>query len=146
MIGTHRFQNGSLVLVKNKSTAHTWFFRFYEEVEGRRVYRKLKVGSVRQLPHRRDAEKAVLALRSKINSDTRSPETVNELITHYKKFELVPESGRQLPLNNGSVHSARLLQRGQRFRNIMSALLAHAKRYEMVSAIPIEGVAAPPRG
>ena len=35
-------------------------------------------------------EKAVLALRGKINNETSSPETVNDLLTHYQKNELTP--------------------------------------------------------
>ncbi len=34
MIESRRFQNGSLTLVKNKTTLATWFLRFYEEVAG----------------------------------------------------------------------------------------------------------------
>jgi integrase len=88
MSGAPRFQHGSLIKVKNKSTDDTWFLRFYEDVQGKRVYRKQKIGTVREFPHRRDAEKAVLILRSKINSEVCSPETVNELIAHYLKHEL----------------------------------------------------------
>lgn len=91
MIGMSRFQNGSLIRVKNKSTDDTWFLRYYEEVDGRRVYRKQRIGTVREFPHRRDAEKAALALRVKINSGVRSPETVDELIAHYTKHELTTE-------------------------------------------------------
>jgi hypothetical protein len=65
MIESHRFQQGSIVRVKNKRTPDTWFFRFYEDVEGQRVYRNRKIGSVKELPRLRDAEKAVLGLRSK---------------------------------------------------------------------------------
>lgn len=168
MIGSNRFQNGSLVLVKNKRTAHTWFFRFYEEVGGQRVYRKQKIGTVRELPHRRDAEKAVLALRTKINSEVRSPETVSELITHYTTNELSAESAkrsstREVYAGFLKVHvqpkwgrmrldqvktiaveqwlrSLRLAPATKsKIRNIMSALFAHAKRYEMVSTNPIQG-------
>src|ERR1017187_7771307 len=99
MIGTSRtqsrFQHGSLTLVKNRTAPDTWYFRFYEEREGRRVYRKQRIGTVVEFPLRRNAEKAVLHLRSKINSDTRSPETVSELIAHYKKHELTEESGKR---------------------------------------------------
>jgi hypothetical protein len=76
MIGTSRFQHGSLTLVQNKTAPATWYFRFYEEREGRRVYRKQRIGTVKEFPHRRDAEKAVLSLRAKINCEVRSPETV----------------------------------------------------------------------
>jgi len=91
MIGTPRFQNGSLMRVKNKTTDDTWVLRFYEQVAGRRVYRKQKIGTVRELPTRRDAEKAVLSIRAKINSEVCSPETVNALITHYLRNELTTE-------------------------------------------------------
>ena len=52
MIGTPRFQHGSLIRVKNKTTDDTWFLRYYEEVGGKRVYRKRKIGTVREFPHR----------------------------------------------------------------------------------------------
>jgi integrase len=88
---SQRFQNGSLIRVKNKTTEDTWFLRYYEEVQGKRVYRKQRIGTVVEYPHRRHAEKAALSLRSKINSEVRSPETVNNLIAHYSKHELTTE-------------------------------------------------------
>jgi integrase len=91
MIESKRFQNGSLTLVKNKTTPDTWFLRFYEDAGGKRVYRRRRIGTVREYPHRRDAEKAVLLLRGKINSEVDSPETVTDLITHYQKYELTPD-------------------------------------------------------
>ena len=97
MIGTRaaRFQHGSLMRVKNKTTVDTWYLRWYEEVDGQRVYRKRRIGTVRELPHRRDAEKAVLSLRAKINSEVRSPDTVAELIAHYITHELTEGSGKR---------------------------------------------------
>jgi hypothetical protein len=68
MIESTRFQQGSLMLVKNKTTDNSWFLRFYEDREGKRVHRNQRIGTVREFPHRRDAEKAVLSLRAKINS------------------------------------------------------------------------------
>ena len=90
MIGSH-FQNGCLMLAKNKKADDTWFLRFYEDREGKRVYRKQRIGTVKEFPRRRDAEKAALVLRTKINSEVRSPESVNDLIAHYSKHELTPE-------------------------------------------------------
>jgi hypothetical protein len=90
MIGD-RYQNGCLMLAKNKSTPDTWFLRFYEDKGGKRVYRKQRIGTVRELPYRRDAEKATHSLRAKINTphtEARSPETVSDLIAHYSKHEL----------------------------------------------------------
>jgi integrase len=168
MIGTSRFQNGSLIRVKNKSTDDTWFLRFYEEVNGRRVYRKQRVGTVREFPHRRDAEKAALALRVKINSGVRSPETVDELIAHYTKHELTAErkafstvevtknfmklyitptwGGRKLSeVRTVEVEkwlSALKKSPGTRtkVKAIFSALFSHAVRNEWVSSNPIYAV------
>ena len=50
MIGTPRFQHGSLIRVKNKTMDDTWFLRYYQDVQGRRIYRKQKIGTVRELP------------------------------------------------------------------------------------------------
>ena len=59
---------------------------------------------MREFPHHRDAEKAVLPLRANINSRVRSPETVNELIAHYLKYELIPEQKAYSTIEvNGSV-------------------------------------------
>ena len=169
MIESNRFQNGSLARVKNKSTPDTWFFRFYELVGGNRVYRNRKIGTAREYPHRRDAEKAVLALRAKINVETRSPETVSDLIAHYSKIELSEEGGKrtstrqvyegylrvqiapkwgQLRLDQLKTVAVENWLRSldyapgtlSKIRNIMSALFAHAKRYEMIETNPIEGV------
>jgi hypothetical protein len=45
----------------------------------------------RGTPRRRDAEKDVLSLRAKINSGVRSPESMDDLVTHYTKHELTLE-------------------------------------------------------
>ena len=169
MIGAPRFQNGSLTLLKHKTAPATWYFRFYEERNGRRSYRNQRIGTVKELPHRRDAEKAVHELRANINSSVRIPETVSELISHYKKFELGEDSDkrtstcsvyelyldRQIEPKWGSVHLGQIravdVERWLRplkfapatkskIRNIMSALFAHAKRYGMVHVNPIEAV------
>ncbi len=169
MIESHRFQQGSIVRVKNKRTPDTWFFRFYEDVEGHRLYRNRKIGTVKELPRLRDAEKAVLALRSKINVETRSPETVNDLIAHYSKIELSEESGKrtstrqvyegylrvqiaptwgQLRLEQLKAVAVEKWLRSLNYapgtlakiRNIMSAVFTHAKRYDMIQTNPIEGV------
>jgi hypothetical protein len=79
MIESRRFQKGSLTVVKNKTAPDTWFLRYYEDAGEKRVYRRKRTGTVLEFPHRRDAEKAVLALRGKINHEACSPETVNRL-------------------------------------------------------------------
>ena len=165
----NRFQHGSLTLVKNKTAPDTWYFRFYEERGNRRVYRKQRIGTVNELPHRRDAEKAVLHLRSNINCEARSPETVGELVAHYKKHELTEESGKRsstcevyegfldlhIEPNWGTLrlHEVKAITVEQwlrslklapatksKIRNIMSAVFAHGMRYGMTFVNPIQGV------
>jgi integrase len=168
MIGTPRFQNGSLFRVKNKTTDDTWFLRFYEDAGGKRVYRKRKVGSVREFPRKADAEKAVLALRAKINSEVRSPETVNELLTHYKKHELTTERKAFATVEAHRIYIDRYVQPAwghcklsevrtvaverwleslplapgskTKIRNIMSAVYSHGIRHEWIAFNPISKV------
>lgn len=168
MTGSMKFQNGSLMRVKNKTAPDTWFFRYWEERDGRRVHRKHRIGSVRELPHRRDAEKAVLSLRAKINTGVRSPETVNELIAHYRKYELTadrkafatidahesylklhiaPKWGehRLSAVRTIAVEQwldSKPLAPGTRtkIRNILSAIFSHAIRHEWITFNPISKV------
>jgi integrase len=168
MIGTPRFQNGSLTLVKNKTAPSTWYFRFYEERNGQRSYRRQRIGTIKELPTRRDAERAILALRVNVNSAVRTPETVSELISHYKKHELEDNTDKRsstcaayvLLLRNriepkwGSVRVDRIRAvdveqwlrsldyapgSKTKIKNIMSAVFAHAKRYGMIPTNPIQG-------
>ena len=83
-----RFQQGSLLKQKRKSGPDVWVFRWYDETSGTRTYKKRNLGTVRDLPSRRDAEKAVAAFRANINVEVRVPITVSELIAHYRKHEL----------------------------------------------------------
>lgn len=85
---SRRFQNGSLFKVKRKGRSDVWAFRFYEEVGGKRVYRKRVIGTVDQFPLRRDAEKEVALMRTQINFDVHAPQTVAELVQHYEEHEL----------------------------------------------------------
>jgi len=169
MIGAPRFQNGSLTLLRHKTAPATWYFRFYEERNGRRTYRNQRIGTIKELPNRRDAQKAVLELRANINSSVRIPATVGELIAHYKNFELGADCekrtstravyelylDRQIEPKWGSVPLGQIravdVERWLRslkyapaskskIRNIMSAMFAHAKRYGMVHSNPIEAV------
>ncbi|MFN2975220.1 tyrosine-type recombinase/integrase [Terriglobus aquaticus] len=156
--------------MKNKTAPDTWFFRYREDSEGRRSYRNLKIGTVRDLPHRRDAEKAVLTLRVNINSGVRTPETVNDAIAHYSKIELVPERKSHATLENVRgilrlhiapkwggkrltevrtvlveewLHSMPLAPGTRsKIRNVFSALFSHAIRYEWTDKNPIQKVRA----
>jgi integrase len=79
------------MLVKNKRAENAWFLRYYADVDGRRVYKKQRIGTVREFPNCRDAEKAALNLRAKINSEVTSPDTVNQLLAHYERYELTAD-------------------------------------------------------
>ena len=169
MNGASNFQNSSLTLLKNKTAPATWYLRFYEERDGRRVYRNQRIGTIRGLRTRRDAEKAVLNLRVKVNSEIRSPETVSELINHYKKHELSEAGNKRSSTRRGyktflglyveprwgalRLDNVKTVQVEQwlrlliyspatksKIRNVMSAVFAHAKRYEFISTNPILGV------
>lgn len=168
MTESTRFQQGSLMRVKNKRTPDTWFFRYYEDREGKRVHRNLKIGSVLELPLRKDAEKAVLSLRAKINSEVRTPETVLDLITHYRAHELTLERKSHATLENygGNIRLYILPKWGQtrlsavrtvaveswlhslplapatrsKIRNQMSAVFTHGIRHEFITTNPISKV------
>jgi integrase len=168
MNGVPRFQHGSLMRVKNKTTDDTWFFRYYEDVDGKRVYRKHRIGSVREFPHRRDAEKAVMSLRAKVNSEVRSPETVNELIEHYLKHELTTARKAYATVEAHTFYINRYVKpkwgslkltevrtvaveqwleslsfapgTRTKIRNVMSAIYSHGIRHEWITFNPISKV------
>jgi hypothetical protein len=87
-----RLQQGSLLKLKRKAGPDVWVFRWYEETNGTRTYRKRTLGTVARYPHLRDAEKAADALRNTINSEFAVPETIAELVTHYRDNELTEET------------------------------------------------------
>jgi len=156
------------MLVKNKTTPDTWFLRFYEDTGEKRVYRRQRIGTVREFPHRRDAEKAVLALRGKINTEVSSPETVNDLLTHYQKYELTPARKAYSSIQNhltlakcyiaprwgsyklGAVRTVQVEEwldslslapaSKTKIKSVFSVLYSHAIRHEWVSLNPISKV------
>ena len=166
--GSNRFQNGSLTLVKNKRADDSWFFRYYEDVAGKRVHRNIRIGTVRDFPRRRDAEQAVLSLRSTINSGVRSPETVSDLVVHYRKHELTLERKAYATVEaQESYLTLHILPKWKdyrlsevktvaveqwlesfdlapatttKIRNIMSAVWSHGIRHEWLSFNPISKV------
>ena len=170
MIECSKFQQGSLTRVKNKTAPDSWFFRYYEDQSGQRVHRNIRIGTSAEMPHRRDAEKAVLSLRAKINTGVRSPETMNDAIAHYKQIELTPERKSYATLE--VVESVLRLHIGpawgtyrldgirtvkveewlhalpfapatkSKIRNIFSAVYSHAIRYEWTDKNPIQKVRA----
>lgn len=163
-----RIQEGSLLRLKRKTGPDAWVFRWYDESNGERKYRKSVIGTVDRLPTRHAAEGAILAFRRNINSELRVPETVSDLITHYRKHELVPERKayatiqatgiylkRHVEANWGSkrlqdirtvdvekwLHSLEYAPGTRsKIRNIMSALFNHAMRHEWIDRNPITKV------
>jgi len=166
--GGNRFQNGSLTLVKNKRADASWLFRYYEDVDGKRIRRNLKIGTVLQFPRRRDAEKAVLSLRSTINCGVRAPQTLNDLVAHYRQHELTTERKAYATVDaHESYLTLHILPKwGEhklsevktvaveqwleslvlapatrtKIRNIMSAVWSHGIRHEWLSFNPISKV------
>lgn len=163
-----RIQEGSLLRLKRKTGPDAWVFRWYDESNGERKYRKTVIGTVDRLPTRHDAEGAILAFRRNINSEHRVPETVTDLIAHYRKHELVPErkafatiqaNGIYLRLHVETNWGSKRLQdvrtvdvekwlyslnyapgTRSKIRNIMSALFNHAMRHEWIDRNPITKV------
>ena len=163
-----RFQEGSLLKLKRKNGPDAWVFRWYDESSGERRYRKIVVGTVDRLPTKHDAEGAVLALRRNINAEHKSPETVTELIAHYRQLELIPERKAFATIEATKIYLKlhidptwggkrlsevrtvevekwlHLLQYSPgtrtKIRNIMSALFNHAIRHEWIDRNPISKV------
>ena len=163
-----RLQQGSLLRLKRKTGPDVWVFRWYEDIDGTRTYRKRTIGTVVRFPHRRDAEKIVDSLRNNINVEFKAPETVSELVTHYREQELtrekkayatieanshylanhiVPRWGSSYLLDVRTVdvelwlHSLRFAPGTRsKIRNIMSAVFNHAIRHEWMDRNPITKV------
>jgi integrase len=123
---------------------------------------------VRDFPHRRDAEKAALVLRGNINNEVSSPETVNDLLAHYKKHELTPARKAFASIENhltlskcyitprwgtyklGAVRTVQVEEwldslplapaSKTKIKSVFSVLYSHAIRHEWVSLNPISKV------
>ena len=87
----NRFQQGSLFKMERKSHPDVWVFRWYENTSGKRTYKKKIIGSVTQLRNRREAEKAIVALRSSVNVDAGTPQNICDLAAHYRRHDLTQE-------------------------------------------------------
>jgi integrase len=163
-----RLQEGSLLRLKRKTGPDTWVFRWYDESNGTRRYRKTVVGTVDRLRTRHDAETAVLSLRRNINAEHRPPETVSELISHYRQHELTPERKAFATIESTKIYLKRHVEPAwgekkitdvrtvdvekwlhslqyapgtrSKIRNIMSAVFNHAMRHEWLDRNPISKV------
>ena len=163
-----RFQQGSLLKMKRKGCPDVWVFRWYENATGTRTYKKRTIGSVVELPTRRDAEKAVVSLRININTEVSTPQRVCDLITHYRQHELTPERKAFATIENHLVQSRLYIEPrwGQyrldavrtmqveewlhslplapasktKLKSAFSVLYSHAIRYEWLTFNPISKV------
>jgi integrase len=163
-----RLQQGSLLRLKRKAGPDVWVFRWYEETSGTRTYRKRTLGTVARYPHLRDAEKAADALRNTINSEFAVPETVTELVTHYRDNELTEEKKAYATIEANTLYLANHIApkwgtmylqdvrtvdvelwlhtlafapgTRSKIRNIMSAVFNHAIRHEWMDRNPITKV------
>jgi integrase len=163
-----RLQQGSLLKLKRKSGPDVWVFRWYEETNGTRTYRKRTLGTVVRYPHLRDAERAANALRDTINAEFAVPETVGELITHYRSHELTEDKKAYATVEANThylknriapkwgalylsdvrtvdvelwLHTLQYAPGTRsKIRNIMSAVFNHAIRHEWMDRNPITKV------
>lgn len=163
-----RFQQGSLLKLKRKNGPDVWVFRWYDETGDKRTYKKRTLGTVIELPQRRDAEKAVADFRANINVDVRVPITVSELVAHYRQYELTAQRKAFATIESTSLYltnhivpkwgelwlsDVRTVQVEEwldslpfapgtrsKIRNIMSAVFNHAIRHEWIHRNPITKV------
>ena len=84
-----RYQRGSLSILRHKNTPASWVFRYYANENGRRVYKRKTIGTLLELPRRKDAERAVSQFRIDINEEAGiRPVTLEELAVHFRSVEL----------------------------------------------------------
>ena len=92
-----RYQNGSVQRENRRSGPDVWVFRWWEPgSDGESKRRKAIVGTVLTLPTEAITLKAARALRIDANSQTplaeSGPETIAELVAHYRLKELKEDS------------------------------------------------------
>jgi len=154
--------------LERKSRPDVWAFRWYDNSSGKRTYKKKIIGSVTQIRNRREAEKAVVALRSSINVDIGTPQNICDLAAHYRVHELTREKKSFSTIDNhrhlfkryieprwgthrlGAVrtmqveewlHSLPLAPASKaKLKCVLSVLYNHAIRYEWLLFNPISRV------
>jgi integrase len=164
----NRYQEGCLQKTKRKNGSHVWTFRWYDMTGEKRTYRKRVIGTLVEMPLRRDAEMAVAQLRQKINSSVVVPETVSDVITHYRELELVPARKAYATIEASKLYLANQIEprwgtlrlsavrtveveawldqlpyapgTRSKIRNLLSAVFSHAIRHELIDRNPIRGV------
>src|SRR5258708_25452500 len=162
-----RHQNGSLFRVGRRTGPDVWEFRWYEtNAEGRRIRRKVVLGTVEKYKTESAAQGAADTLRININENKATQQfdsmTLEALWEHYKKEELTTKS-KSTRLTYENYAKNRILPRWSTFllrdirtipvqkwletldmtngskakiRNIMSGIFSHAVRWEVVKSNP----------
>ena len=90
-------QNGSLMRAARRRGPDVWEFRWREPgPDGRRVHRRIIVGTVKKLKNETAAGKVIAGLRREINSRNFRLKarfmTIAQLADHYRQRELTPEN------------------------------------------------------
>ena len=159
-----RYQNCSIKREARKHGAAVWTLRWREtNAHGHAVRRKEIIGTVEEYPTKASAQKACEFRRLTINRETRTPRTIEELVTHYTEKELPNKGPYTQEVYEGyiskwitpkwgacSLSDVRTvaveswlgtlaLANGSRakVRNIFSAMYAHAMRWEFFDRNPI---------
>ena len=88
-----RYQQGMISRVKRKHGPDCWIFRWRDtDVNGKRVRRKVVLGTVKEYPTEASALKAAESLRITINGEqpqhSQQPVSVAALVDHFKQHEL----------------------------------------------------------
>ena len=163
-----RYQHGSVEREERKKGPAIWVYRWWEEnINGKPVHRKLRIGDVETYPSESAANAAADALRLTINNQMQSKglqrTTINILWEHYCREELplkelstqdayhqyaknwiLPRWG-DLPLAAVKTVEAERWLRGTKIadgtkakiKSVMSALFSHGVRWELCSHNPI---------
>jgi hypothetical protein len=95
-----RYQQGMISRVKRRQGPDCWIFRWREpDASGKRVRRKVVLGTVEQYPTVSSALKAAESLRITINGEqpqsSQQPVSVGALVDHFKQHELSPVAGAE---------------------------------------------------
>jgi integrase len=96
MFSRTRFQNGSLSKVSRKRGPAVWEYRWYDPAatngSGKRVYRKLIIGTVQEFKTESSAKRQLESMKLNINAPTTRKHpaqmTVSDLIAHYTEKEM----------------------------------------------------------
>jgi hypothetical protein len=96
---SNKMQDGSVTVESRKSGPDVWCFRWREPgANGRRIHRRIVLGTADDLKNIASARKMVVGLRREINNNDirlgRKPITLTDLSRHYQQRELADHNSR----------------------------------------------------